>query len=163
MPEKYSFKDYDKYFSLKLCTGLWLAVFYFMHPYLLLLSGLQVKNRDAAALKNMIYPDNFSMVIAILATIPALFFIYAWARRSPGGSALVKFIWRNGSMVLTLAALLNIATVFMPLLLGSGHRIQIVGWVQVGISSVIIIYVQFSRRVRDTFADFPEEKTTDQV
>ena len=163
MPDKYSYKDYDKYLSLKVCPELWLVIFYFMHPYLLLLSSLRSKNPDAAALKNMIYPDEFSMVFAILATMPVLFFIYAWARRSPGGSDLVKFIWRNGSMVLTLAALLYIATVFAPLLLGAGHKIHVVGWVQLGISAVIIAYVQFSRHVRDIFADFPEEKKADQV
>ena len=158
MPEKYSFKDYDKHLSLKVCPELWLAILYFLHPYLLLLSSFRSINPDAAALKSMIYPDDFSLAVAILATTPALCFIYAWTRRSPGGSSLVKYIWRNGSMFLSLAALFNIATVLVPLLAGAGHKIHIVGWAQLGISVVIIVYVQFSQRVKDTFADFPDEK-----
>ena len=163
MPGKYSFKDYDKNLSLKVTPALWLAVVYFLHPYLLLLSSFRSKNPDAAALKRMIYPDEFSLVIAILATIPVLLFIYAWSRRSPGGSNLVKYLWRHSAMVLTIAALLNIATVFSPLLLGAGHKIHVLGWVQLGISVLLIVYVQFSRRVKDVFADFPGEKQAEQV
>jgi hypothetical protein len=87
-----------------------------------------------------------------------LFFIYAWSRRSPGGSTLVRYIWRNGSMFLILAALFNIASVLAPLFAGAGHKIHVVGWVQLGISVVIVVYVQFSQRVKDTFADFPEDQ-----
>ena len=158
MPKVYSFKDYDKNLSLKVGHGLWLIVLYLLHPYILLFSTLLSRQSDAAGLKNMVYPDNFSLTLAILATIPALCFIYAWTRRNPGASNIVQYIWRNGSMMLTLTALLNVATVFVPLLLDIKHKIHMIGWAQLAISMMVIAYVQFSQRVKDTFADFPGEK-----
>ena len=154
----YSYKDYDKNLSLKAGHGLWLVVLYLLHPYILLLSALRSSQGEAASLKNMVYPDNFSLTLAILATIPALCFIYAWTRRNPGASNIVQYIWRNGSMMLTLTALLNVATVFVPLLLDIKHKIHMIGWAQLAISILVIVYVQFSQRVKDTFADFPGEK-----
>jgi Protein of unknown function (DUF2919) len=162
MSRKYTFEDYDKNLSLKVSTELWLVVLYFLHPYILLISARRSTDSAAAGLKNIVFPNDFSLAIAILATLPALCFIYAWTRRSPGASSLVKYIWRNGSLFLTSSGLFNIATVLAPLFVGVGHKMRTVGWVQLGISVVIIAYVQFSRRVKDTFADFPEDQGTKQ-
>lgn len=157
MSRVYSFKDYDKNLSLKVGLGLWMVVLYLLHPYILLLSALRPHQPDVAGLKNMVYPENFSLTLAILATLPALCLIYAWTRRNPGASNVVQYIWRHGSMVLTVTALLNIATVFVPLFLDFKHKTHMVGWMQLAISVMVIVYVQLSQRVKDTFADFPGE------
>jgi len=161
MSKVYSYKDYDKYLCLKAGPGLWLVVLYLLHPYILLLSALRSRQREGAGLKNLVYPDDFSLTLAILATIPALCFIYAWIKRNPGGGDTVKYIWRNGAMVLSLTALLNVAIVFVPLLLDFKHNIHIIGWAQIAASVAVILYVQLSPRVKDAFADFPVEKVSD--
>jgi len=61
-------------------------------------------------------------------------------------------------MMLTIAALLNVVTVFVPLLLDIKHKIHMVGWMQITLSVTVILYLQFSQRVKDTFSDFPVDK-----
>lgn len=158
MSRVYSYKDYDKNLSLKAGHGLWGVVLYLLHPYLLLFSALRSKQVGAAGLKDLVYPDNFSLTLAMLATLPALCFIYAWTRRNPGASNIVQSIWRHGSMMLTIAALLNVVTVFVPLLLDIKHKIHMVGWTQIALSVTVILYLQFSQRVKDTFSDFSVDK-----
>jgi len=75
MSRVYSYKDYDKNLSLKAGHGLWGVVLYLLHPYLLLFSALRSKQVGAAGLKDLVYPDNFSLTLAMLATLPALCFI----------------------------------------------------------------------------------------
>jgi len=159
----YEFHDYDKNLSLKCGYGLWLVILYFMHPYILLVSTRSVgrgggRKEGLEVLKNMVYPDNFSLVLAILATLPALCFIYAWTRRRPGASTMVRYIWRNGVHMLSFAALFNIVVVFVPFMMGLKLTLGMIGWAQIGLSVIVILYLQFSERVKDTFADFPEDQ-----
>jgi hypothetical protein len=163
MSRLYDFNQYDKYFSLKVNTGLWLVILYLMRPYIVLIGTLKMGRGSSGAVgvegvRNILYPDNFSIVLAILATIPALLFMYAWSRRKPGAGALVIKLWKQGANLLAAAAAMNIVIVFVPWLTGAVVRIHALGWVQVGFAIVIIGYLYSSRRARDTFADFPVEK-----
>lgn len=163
MSKVYAYKNYDKYLSLRIGSGLWLVILYFMHPYILLVSTRSVgrggsRKEGLEALKDLVYPDNFSLALAILATLPALCFIYAWTRRRPGASSIVKYIWKNGMVILSISALLNIVVKFVPLMIGINHPIGMIGWVQVGLSMLIILYICSSERVKDTFSDFPGER-----
>jgi hypothetical protein len=130
-------------------------VSYLLCPYILILFSPGSKQGGAAGLKNMIYPDNFSLALAVLATLPAVCFIYSWIRRSPGASNSVTLIWRNGAVLLTMTAFFNIAIVFVPLLMGVEHKLNHMAWVQLCVPVLIIAYVNDSRRVKETFADFP--------
>lgn len=164
MSSVYSFKDYDQHLSLKPSPGLWLVILYLLRPYIILLSSLRMGRgggggvQGADGLKNIVYPDDFSLALAILATIPVMVFMYAWSRRKPGAKPLIKKLWRRGGLILTMAVALNILVVFVPLLTMVSHKIVLTNWIQVGISVLIIWYLHFSQRVKDTFADFPEEK-----
>lgn len=163
MSKVYEFKDYDKYFSLRPGYGLWLVILYFMHPYILLVSTFSMgkgggNKEGLSLLKEMVYPDNFSLALAILATLPALFFIYAWTRRKPGAPGMVQYIWKNGAHVLSLSALLNMVVAFVPLLMGIRHTLGNIGWAQIGLSVWVLAYLQFSKREQDAFADFPKEQ-----
>ena len=60
-----------------------------------------------------------------------------------------------------LAALLNIVIVLMPYLASTAYRVNLMGWGQVAIAVYIIFYLLTSRRVRDTFADFPADTEAD--
>jgi len=164
MPKVYSFHDYDKYLSLKAGAGLWLVVIYLMHPYLLLVSAAGFgKGRSGSGgvgvegFKNMIYPDNFVLMAAILATFPALLFIYAWGRRRPGASEMVRKLWHHGALLLMACAGLDILVVFAPFVTRDAHHIHITGWIQLVIAVLIVVYLLFSPRVKAVLADFPEE------
>jgi hypothetical protein len=162
MSKLYGFSEYDKYFSLKVSTGLWIIILYLLRPYIVLVASWGIGKRGGGAagvdgIRNILYPDDLSLTLAILATIPVLLFGYVWSRRKPGAGTMVKKLWANGGKLLVAAAILDIAVVFTPLPGGIASSIHALGWVQVVIAVIIIFYLLGSRRVRDTFADFPVE------
>ena len=165
MSNVYSFSDYDKYLSLKFSAELWLVILYFLRPYILVISGIRMGRggsgvEGASGLKEMVYPDDFSLFTGIAASIPTLFVLFAWVKRKPGAADFVREIWRHGVILLLVSVALNVLTVFIPLFLGATHKISTSGWVQLGLSIVIAWFLLSSRRVKDTFADFPQVEST---
>jgi phosphoglycerol transferase MdoB-like AlkP superfamily enzyme len=163
MSKVYNFNDYDKNLSLKVSHELWLIILYLLHPFILLLSTVRMGRGGSGVtgvdgLKNLVYPDDFSLVLAILATMPTLLFVFAWTRRKPGAPALVQRLWAKGATLLAAAAALYIVVVFVPLLTRAVASIHPVGWAQVAISIFIIVDLFKSQRIKDTFADFPVAK-----
>jgi hypothetical protein len=162
MSNVYSFKDYDKHLSLKPPVEFWLAVAFFLRPFVLKISTIQmgrggVKTRDVTKFFDLVYPENFGFFLGVIATIPVVLIFIALAKRKPGASVLVKKIWRNSVNLMMVAALLNIVVIFLPLFLGKAHSIHLVGWAQLIITFLIMGYLVKSQRLRDTFADFPVE------
>lgn len=168
MSNLYSFSNYDKYLSLKISPALWLVIIYFLRPYVLMVSGLRIgrgggKLEGTWRIKNMVYPDDFSLFIGIAASIPALLVIFAYAKRKPGAAGFVRRIWRNGVKFLLLSAALNVLILFIPLFLGVSQKFTTSGWVQLVVSALIIWYLFTSQRIKDTFADFPPEENEKKV
>ena len=161
MSRVYPFTAYDKYMSLKLDSNLWFIIVYFVHPFILKVSTIQMgrggKSDSVSGLKNLVYPDDFGFFLAFVATIPVLLLIFAYAKRKPGASERVQSLWRNGRNLLAAAAVLNIIVVFIPFLANITHSITIYGWGQLVLAVAILIYLYSSNRVTDTFADFPVE------
>ena len=166
MSRVYPFTAYDKYMSLKLDSNMWFIIVYFLHPFILKASTIQmgrggVKSESVSGLKNLVYPDDFGFFLAFVASSPVLLLIFAYAKRKPGASELVQSLWRNGRNLLATAAILSIIVVFIPFLANITHSINIYGWGQLALAVAIIIYLYSSKRVTDTFADFPEEAETE--
>jgi hypothetical protein len=166
MSRVYSYKDYDKFLCLKVSSEMWLIMLYLLRPYILLISTLRLgrgggNSKGISGLKDMVYPDDFSLALGIFATIPVLILMYGLMKRKPGAPDYVQKIWRHGTWLLIAAAVLNIVIVFVPLLLGLIAQIHPAGWVQVVLPLPIILYLYFSQRVKDTFADFPPETPAD--
>ena len=159
MSKVYDFKDYDKYLSLKPSFELWVIIVYFLRPLILKASTIQMgrgaKSSSVSGLKDMIYPDDFGFFLAIATTIPVLVVIFAYAKRKPEAPDYIQTLWRNGGKLLVLTAILNIAVVFAPFVLDISHRVNPMGWGQLVIAVCIIAYLLTSKRVRDTFVDFP--------
>ena len=149
--------------SLKISLELWLVIVYLIRPFPVLISTIRmgrggVKNLEGVdGIKQMLYPDNFSLVLGILATIPAILFMVAVMKRKPTAGAFFRGVWRNGAIMLSAAAAMNIVIVFIPILTGVISRVHMIGWVQIAMSVVIIYYLHTSQRVKDTFGDFPAE------
>jgi len=161
MSKLYSFSDYDKYMSLKLDLEMWLIIVYFLRPFILKVSTIQMgrgaKSDSVSGLKDLVYPNDFGFFIAFLATIPVLILVFAYAKRKPGASGLVRKIWHNGSMLLVVTAVLNLIIIFIPFLMDLTYRINILGWAQLAIAVFILFYLYTMQRVKDTFADFPKD------
>ena len=161
MSKVYPFSAYDKYMSLKLDSTLWLVIVYFLRPLILEISTIQMgrggKSQSVSGLKDLVYPDDFGLFLGFVATIPVLLLMFAYAKRKPGASAFVRTLWRNGRSLLAAAAVMNIVVIFIPFIASITHSINTFGWVQLAVAVAIIVYLYSSRRVSDTFADFPEE------
>jgi hypothetical protein len=166
MSRVYSFSAYDKYMSLKLDSNMWLVIAYFLHPYILKISTIQmgrggVKTDSVKGLKNLIYPDDFGFFLAFIASIPVLVLMLAYAKRKPDAAQWVRTIWRNGRNLLATAAVLSIIVVFVPFLTALSHSIPVYGWGQLVVAAGILYYLYSSKRVADTFADFPADSETE--
>jgi hypothetical protein len=161
MSKIYSFSDYDKYMSLKLDFEVWLIIVYFLRPFIMKVSTIQMgrgtKSDSVSGLKDLVYPDDFGFFIAFLAAIPVLLLVLSYAKRKPGASGLVRKIWHNGRTLLLVTAVLNIVIIFVPFLMDLTHSINMFGWAQLAIAIYIIFYLYTKQRVIDTFADFPAD------
>ena len=161
MSKLYSFSDYDKYMSLKLDLEVWLIIAYFLRPFIMKISTIQMgrgaKSGSVSGLKDLVYPNDFGFFIAFLATIPVLLLVFAYAKRKPGASGLVRKIWHKGRTLLIVTAVLNLIIIFVPFLVDLTYRINMLGWVQLAIAVYIIFYLYTTQRVKDTFADFPKD------
>jgi hypothetical protein len=161
MSKLYSFSDYDKYMSLKPGLEVWLMIAYFLRPFILKISTIQMgrgaKSGSVSGLKDLVYPNDFGFFIAFLATIPVLILVFAYAKRKPGASGLVRKIWHKGRMLLIVTAVLNLIIIFVPFLVDLTYRMNMLGWVQLAIAVYIIFYLYATQRVKDTFADFPKD------
>ena len=159
MSKLYNFSDYDKYLSLKINFELWLIIAYFLRPLILKASTIQMgfgaKSASVSGLKDLVYPHDFGFFLAVLATLPVFLVIYAYMKRKPEATEHVRTLWRNSGKLLLLTAVLNIVIVFVPSLVGMAYQINLLGWAQLVIAACILAYLLVSRRVRDTFADFP--------
>ena len=165
MSKIYNFNDYDKYLSLKINFELWLIIAYFMRPLILKISTIQMgrgaKSASVSGLKDLVYPDDFGFFLAIVTTIPVFLIIFAYMKRKPEAPDYIRTLWRNGGRLLMLTAVLNVVVVFVPFILDMTHRINLIGWGQLVIAACIIAYMVTSRRVKDTFADFPVDTGDD--
>ena len=166
MSRVYPFSAYDKNMSLKLDSNVWLIIVYFLRPFILKISTIQMgrgaKSDSVSGLKDLVYPNDFGFFLAFIATIPVLILIFAYAKRKPGAADYVKSIWQNGRKLLVAAAVLNVIVIFVPFLIHITHSINVYGWGQLTVAVGIIVYLYQSKRVTDTFADFPRESETDQ-
>jgi hypothetical protein len=157
----YSFEEYDKYLCLKPSRGLWVVILFLLLPFVITVLTFLFGRRggDTTFLKNIqniLYPNDLSLMLAFLASMPALIFMYAWIRRKPGAPDNVKKICRNGAVMLNATAIMNVIIIFLPLLTGGVRSIHWIGWVHASLLFIIINYLRSSQRVKDTFSDFPK-------
>jgi len=167
MSKVYPFSAYDKHMSLKLDSNMWLVMVYFLRPFIMKISTIQMgrgaKSDNVSGLKDLVYPNDFGFFLAFIATVPVLILILAYAKRKPGASDLIKSIWRNGKNLLVAAAVVNIVVIFIPFVMNLTHSINVYGWGQLAVAIGIIIYLYQSKRVTDTFADFPKASEADEA
>jgi len=110
-------------------------------------------------LKDLVYPNDFGFFIAFLATIPVLLLIMVYIKRKPGAPGWVRKIWHKGKQLLLATAVLNMIIIFIPFLMDLTHKINMLGWGQLAIAAYIIFYLYTTQRVKDTFADFPQDES----
>lgn len=156
MLNKYPISCYDKNICLKMNGTMWLILLYLLKSYFIaLLSVVNISER--MQLIDMFYSDRLMLSLGALAGIPAILVVYAWVKRVPGAPSLIRRFWIRGRALLAISAILHACIIFVPLWLGTAHKIEVSGWIQLFISLLIVFIFYRSQYIRDCFSDFPEK------
>ncbi|HLZ99044.1 MAG TPA: DUF2919 family protein [Steroidobacteraceae bacterium] len=151
----YAPSNYDEDMCLKPPLLLWLAVLFLsravMLPIAIGIGHIAGVNAQAMTLLRGFWSED-QLLPAVIA-IPVL---YAFWRRVPSASGMVRWIWARGRIFLALAAGLDI---FLPVIArfwhGDVNDQFVVALFTSGMDAYFLVYIFAARRVRDTFADFP--------
>jgi len=158
MPNKYDLSCYDKYVCLKPNLAMWLIFLFFLKPYLVFVASV-VNRSDRMMLINLFYPDQVMLSLGALVSIPAALVVFAWTRKKPDSGDFIKAVWLRGRNLLTMSAVLNACIVFVPHILGMANKVPPRDWIQLALSLLIIVVLNFSVYIRDCFRDYPEPES----
>lgn len=150
----YRDSDFDDHGTVKVSTLLWIiGVYLSRHALILALGGLSTflgqGRADLSGLSALYSSPPF-----LASSLPALAFLSLAIRRTPAAAKWIRSAWRNGRMFLLSAAALDF---IILLAYWRANAIVINQWTLTGAIADIYIaaYLARSKRVRDTFADFP--------
>jgi hypothetical protein len=151
---KYDIANYDENLCLRVSPVMWLAMLFLIRAYLITVLSV-INFRDPLALINLLHTDAAHLALGAVAGVPVLAVLYALRQRKPGASARVQWIWRNGRSLLAISAVLSVVVTLVPILTVMSHRVQYAEQAQVVLSAAVLLFVLTSKRVADTFAEFP--------
>lgn len=109
---------------------------------------------------NFVYPNRIDMALDSIAAIPVFFVVYAYVQKKPTSTNFVSKVWLNGRSILIFSAVIKSALI-LALYMVVAEKLATSHWLHMVISIIIILYVYFSQRVKDTFMDFPEMHSED--
>ena len=113
---------------------------------------------DRMAGINMLYQDRSILAITALASLLAVPVMYALMQRKVGATARVRWIWARGAGFLLGAMCTNLLAIGW-LLFMEFPDVGLVRLIETFIALMLCFYLFRSRRIRDTFADFPANET----
>ncbi len=152
--------DLDEYGCLRISSGLWLIIVYLCRHVVLLLLGATSSLAtftygQTGASYGVLYSDPWFL----LASAPALPVLAAGLRRVPSAPEVIRVIWRAGGFLLMLAAALDLA-ILAILVVTTNVRIEVIHISQATLSAICLFLLVRSRRIKDTFAEFPSARDT---
>ena len=134
---------------------MWAGILFLARPFAILLMSV-ANRRDRTGLLGTFYHDPVSLAIDTFAALPALLVIIAWARRRPEAARTIRWLWAHGRTLLLASTLLNITSVFLPLIWNPDVRMETPELAKLAICTVLLYTFIKSERLRDTFNDFPQ-------
>ena len=143
---------------LKVSPLLWLVLLYLCrHVLILALGGFTVFVGSRRGLDTQGLSVLYSSPAFLIASAPALVVLVTHFRRVPNAGALIRAIWGKGKWWLVAAASFDLAVLVWHWHSGAlqPNQFQVAGAI---LDLYIIAYLLRSKRVRDTFADFPVKK-----
>jgi ABC-type dipeptide/oligopeptide/nickel transport system permease subunit len=152
---KYSLYSYDDYFCLKPPALLWIGALFLSRavslPLAVGIAHFAGVSSDATQVLQRVVSVQTLLPSALAATV-----LFAMCRRSPQASSAVRWIWSRGRILLAAAAVIDFVLAAYALAStdsADGQSLPTV--VTAALDVYLLAYVWFTRRVRDTFADFP--------
>lgn len=143
---------YDKDYTLKLSPLLWIIILYSLRHFIIVGLSFLPRLHEVAFLREQVEP------VMLASNIPVLMLIIAYARRQPDASAIVRYIWKNGRILISASVVLHLITLCIvewSLLthLRPDNFSSLIN--TVAIDACILVYIWRSKLARDIFADFP--------
>lgn len=108
-----------------------------------------------------LYPNKLIVSLEAAAAIPVIFLLYAWVKRVPDATRMVRILCDNGKILIVTTATLQLGATLSSLWLPTNAVMTRASWVQLIIYLLIITTTIFSTYMRDCFADFPEHHQDD--
>ena len=147
--------DLDDHGCLRISFGLWLIIVYLCrHVVLLLLGATSSFATFTYGQMGASYAVLYSNPWFLLASAPALPVLAAGLRRAPSAPSFIRLIWQAGTMLLSLAAVLDMAILGI-LLVTTSAQLEVIHLSQTMLTAVCLLVLMRSKRIRDTFAEFP--------
>jgi hypothetical protein len=153
---KYQAWCFDDYFCLKPPFVLTAAIIYLCRSFLLFGLVLATSARGQATGMEALLPAGDHPTSLAITALPALMVLFALFRRSPKAGVLARWAWKHGRVLLAASAVLEIAA--SVLMLGELPSAADFGSLRLAfliLDVYILVYVLASKRVRDSFSDFP--------
>ena len=163
MAKSYDFNKYDSWyydddFCLKPPVLLTAAMVYLCRSFLImmLILAATTRGRTSGGMEAFLPGGEHPMSIGLTA-IPAMLVLYARVRRSHKAGDFVRRIWKRGRLLLGLSAALEIATGAFLLYssVGEARDADLLRVAFLMLDVYILLYMVFSKHVRDVFSDFP--------
>jgi len=157
-PLLYSFSAYDQYACLKPSLLLIAALLFLSRSYVMPIIAAVTRFSGSTADLQNILPDA-NPVLGYLLGVPALALLYASIKRTPTSGRFVRWLWNNGRSLLVVITLAQSYVPIRELLLSVGPSLpssSVADFLVVLVNAQILIFALTSRRVRDTFSQFPE-------
>ncbi len=156
MKTVYPFSAYDTNLNLKFSMMMWLTCLFLVRPFAILVLSVAKKGGEKTELLELIYGGSIAtMYLETIAALPAILVLFALVKRKLGAPALIQRIWSRGRWLLFLSALLNILTLFTPIIWNTHLHIGAPELIKLSACVSIMIFLMRSERVKDTFNDFP--------
>ena len=159
---KYTPDDFDKNFCLKPPVFLFFALLYGIKDLIFIIVPSVVsfvtKSSSLDYVENLIQPEMFVTDVLVLLVIISL------VKRKDGAHNSWRMVWRYGRLILSLVFLLHFSIYIYGLSeLDSVHRVMkhldLKGISFSILDIVCLAYIFFSQHVKDTFNDWPSNKT----
>lgn len=151
----YTPSDFTDDGALRIGLLLWAAILFLCRHLLIMVLGAVSSLVGARrGLGTADFAILYSSPLFLAASLPALVVLVAGIRRAPRANRLVRGVWRNGRSLLIISGVLDVALLCLQALLGlfAINEFYILAGV---LDLYILLYLVRSRRVGDTFADFP--------
>jgi len=149
---KYSFEDYNEYNVLKIPLMLVLTNLYLLKQILIFVLPML----SSIPLLVKLAHQHFSVAL-LLSSLPAVLVVVAMLRRAPKTRVpLIRRIWRWGRVLLLSSLVLELFLLILYIMLGI-KKLNEISLMFIYIDVVLMIFLNKSQRVRDVFAEFPDQ------
>ena len=160
MAKSYDLKRYeawafDDYYCLKPPAVLTVAIIYLCRSFLLLAIYMLASVKGSTGDMGLLLQAGDHPSSLAITGVPALLVLFALMRRGPSGGRFPRWIWKHGRIFLACSALLEIGMAVLYLTTLTVGETPSLTVAFLFLDLYILGYVLFSRRVKDTFSDFP--------